>query len=274
MAAIASSSVDERTFEGTARFVGNIATAEEEDHLLLHRVKGHGEWLSVMNWDTGQWRELESKAREGYLETSVMCFLSYGNVVGIMQGSTASPSHKSLEAWLNGMKAFGNADLIVRPLMSKAQVERLRTASGANRVEIRIGSHKIGALNERSGRLAGFLKKARADYGDINVTLIITVPRGKGRWADRQNLLADLRDIEGVMPEAAEKAKATLVYAEASGTEYTQLVELVEHHITAKRRIPAVDDQGNSIRILSAIGAILGVAAEHEAELRLAVGAT
>jgi hypothetical protein len=50
-------------------------------------------------------------------------------------------------------------------------------------------------------------------------------------------------------------------------------VELTEHHITAKRRVSAVDDEGNSIRILSAVDAILDVAAEHEGELRAAVGA-
>src|ERR1019366_9033817 len=119
------------------------------------------------------------------------------------------------------------------------------------------------------GRLATFLRRASVDYGDIDVTVIISVPRGKTRSEDRQRLLADLRDIEQVVPEAAERARATLIYAEQSGPEYSRLVELVEHHITAKRRVAALDDDGQSIRIMSAVGAILGVSAEHEAELRL-----
>ncbi|NAS22386.1 hypothetical protein GT755_11905 [Herbidospora sp. NEAU-GS84] len=271
LAAQARSTVGERTFDGNERLVGNTTTIEEEDHLLLHRVKGQGEWLSVMNWDTGEWRELESKASEGYLETSVICFLPFGNIVGIMQGSTSAPSHKALESWLNAMKVFGQADLTVRALISPAQIDRLRKAEGANKIEIRMGARKIDALNDRNGRLAGFLKRARQDYGDINVTLIISVPKGKGRSEDRQGLLNDLIDLEHVMPGSADKARATLVYAEPSGAEYTQLAEFVEHHVTAKRRVPAVDTEGNSIRILSAVDAILGVAAEHEAELRLAV---
>lgn len=266
--------VKERTFESDSVFVGNTIIVDEVDHLLLHRVKNAGEWLSVLDWNTGEWRELESKATEGYLDTSAVCFLPYGNVIGLMQGSTSAPTHKSLQTWLNGLKFFPDMELVVRPVMSRAEVERLRTANGASKVEIRIGSSKMAALQDRSGRLASFLRRASLDYGDVDVTVIISVPRGKARSEDRERLLADLQDLEHVVPEAAERARATLVYAEQSGPEYSRLVELVEHHITAKRRVAAVNDEGQSIRILSAVGAILGVAAEHEAELRLAVDAT
>ena len=109
--------------------------------------------------------------------------------------------------------------------------------------------------------------------GDINVTMIISVPRGKTRDGDRQALLDDLRDIAPVAPDAADRARARLVFSEADGVEHSRLIELTEHHITAKRRVSAVDDQGNSIRILSAVDAILDVAAEHEGELRAAVEA-
>jgi hypothetical protein len=54
-----------RTINGDAQLVGTIATYNMQDHLLLHRVKDGGEWLSVMNWDTGDLRELEQSAHEG-----------------------------------------------------------------------------------------------------------------------------------------------------------------------------------------------------------------
>jgi hypothetical protein len=84
-----------RTFEADSQMVGTIATYDMQDHLLLHRVKDAGEWLSVMNFDTGTLRELEQSAQEGYLDTSVICFLPFGNVVGIMQGGVSAPSHKA-----------------------------------------------------------------------------------------------------------------------------------------------------------------------------------
>lgn len=65
-------------------------------------------------------------------------------------------------------------------------------------------------------------------------------------------------------------ARANLVYADAEDDEFSHLVEFVEHHITAKAKVPAVDDEGNSIRIPSAVHVILGQAGAHEGELRLA----
>jgi hypothetical protein len=265
--------VVERTFESDSVFVGNTTTVEEEDHLLLHRVKSPGEWLSVLNWNTGEWRELESRASEGYLDTSVICFLPYGNVIGLMQGSGSAPTHRSLETWLNGLKFFPDMPLVVRPVMSRAEVEKLKKASGASKIEIRIGSSRTSALGDKSGRLASFLHRASLEYGDVDVTVIISVPRGKAHDLDRELLLADLRDLEEVVPQAAERARAKLVYAEEHGPEYSRLVELIEHHITAKRRVAAVNEEGESIRILSGVDAILEASAEHEEELRLAVDA-
>lgn len=270
---IADANVASRTYVADATFVGNTITVDEEYHLLLHRVKNEGEWLSVINWDTGEWRELENRAREGYVDSTVISFLSFGNVIRLMQGSTAAPSHKSLERWLNGLKFFSGMTLAVRPVVSRAEVQRLQTASGASRIEIRIGSSKVSALRDRTGRLASMLRRASQDYGDINVTMIISIPRGRARQEDRERLLDDLRDLADVMPEAAERARAALVYSDPSGPEQSRLVELVEHSITAKRRVAALDAEGHSIRIMSAVHAILEAAGEHETELRTAVDA-
>lgn len=267
---IAPAPVADRRWDGPQTLIGTVHTVEEEDHLLLHRVKEGGEWLSVMDLETGDWHELESKAKEGYLDTTAVVFLPYGNVVGIMQGATSAPSHKSLEAWLRALKVFGDTPLVIRPLVSQAEVERLKQADGASRIEIRLGAHKTEALSQRHGRLAQMLQRATQDYGDLLVTVTISVPRGGARAEDRRRLLDDLRDLEEVMPGAADVARAKLVFSEAGGEEYARLTEFVEHHITAKRRVSAVDDEGNSIRLTEALRVITDVAAEHEEELRLA----
>lgn len=268
LAGLARTSLAGRTVEIEKTLVGNVVTYEDEDHLLLHRAKDAGEWLAVMNWNTGEWRELEDRAVEGYLETSAVCFLPFGNIIGIIRGSNSAPTHKDVERWLNELKPFTGTSLVVRALMSQSEVERLRTADGASRVEIRIGSHKLSALQDRRGRLARVLRMAGEEYGDIDVTVIISVPRGKARTEDRRALLQDLQELEDVMPNAAARAEAKLVYAEQHGPEHRQLAEFVEHHITAKRRVAVVDDRGEVIRILSAVRVILDVAAEHADELR------
>jgi hypothetical protein len=273
LASLATASLQDRMVDKETTLVGSTTIVDEQDHLLLHRVKDASEWLSVMDWTTGRWQELEQNASRGFVDTSAICFLPFGNVVGIMQGSTSAPSHKSLETWLNELRFFPGDRFAVRPVLSKAEVERLATAQGAQRIEIKIGGHRIEALGERTGRLARFLRVAHEAYGDIDVTMIISVPRGRALEEHRQALLDDLRDIAPVAPDATDRARARLVFAEHDGPERSRLVELTEHHITAKRRVPAVDEQGNSIRILSAVDAILNVAADHEGELRAAVEA-
>lgn len=271
LASVATAPLAARTVEKESIFVGSIATVNEQDHLLLHRAKDATEWLSVIDWSTGEWRELEENASRGYLDTSAICFLPFGNVIGVMQGSTSAPTHKSLEVWINSLSIFPEARCAIRPVLSKAEIERLATARGASRVEIKIGSQAMSALRKRTGRLARFLNLASDAYGNISVTMIISIPKGKALDEHREMLLEDLRDIAPVAPAATDRARAKLVYANMEGPEYTRLVELTEHHITAKRRVSAVDDEGNSIRILSAVDAILEVAAEHEGELRAAV---
>lgn len=128
--------VASRMYEGDSRMVGTIVTHHMQDHLLLHRVKDGGEWLSVMNFDTGSLRELEQSAHEGYLDTSVICFLPFGNVVGIMQGAVSAPSHKGLQNWLNALQVFPGRNLQVRPVVAYAETERLKAASGASRVPL------------------------------------------------------------------------------------------------------------------------------------------
>lgn len=259
-----------RRWTGDQDLIGQTITVGDTDHMLLHRVKDAGEWLSVIDFQTGNFKELESAASQGYLDTSAFSFPSFGNVVGMMQGSTSSPSHKGLENWLNGTKILGDGVLAVRPLVSKAEVAKLQQAQGARRIDIRIGAHKQASLNERTGRLARFLKMATDEYGDLDVTVTISIPRGKARTEDRTRLLSDLQDLEEVMPDAAEIAKASLIYADAGGAEYTRLAEFVEHHITAKRKVAAVNDKGESIKLSQAVSIIAGVAEEHEGELKAA----
>jgi hypothetical protein len=149
---LATASLQDRMIAKEITLVGSVATVRQQDHLLLHRVKDATEWLSMMDWSTGQWQELEQNAIRGFVDTSAVCFLPFGNVVGLMQGSVSAPSHKALETWLNELRLFPDTRLAVRPVLSKAEVERLGTAQGASRIEIRIGSHKASALRGRNGR--------------------------------------------------------------------------------------------------------------------------
>jgi hypothetical protein len=263
-----SAPIADRSWDFDRTYVGTASVVESDHHLLLHRVRDVNEWLSVIDFRTGKVEELESAASQGYLDTSAVTFLPYGNVVSIMRGSTSAPTHKSLEGWLNHLQFFSGPPLAIRPLMGSAEVERLKTAQGASRIEIRIGAHKAAALDGREGRLAGFLHRAYQDFGDLRITLTISVPAGKARDQDRADLLEELRMLSDIMPGAAEVAKATLTFADGDAPASARITELVEHEITLKRRVPATDESGNSIRIRAAFQVMIGAAAEVEDVLR------
>ena len=271
LGALDRASVEDRSWDSDRTYIGTTEVVEAEHHLLLHRVRDVSEWLSVIDFSTGRLEELESAASQGYLDTSAVSFLPYGNVVSIMRGSTSAPTHKSLEGWLNHLGLFSGPPLVVRPLMRPAEVERLRTASGASRIEVRIGANRAAALQGHEGRLAKFLRRAHDDFGDLRVTVTISVPPGRTRDEDREDLLDELRGLSDVLPGAAEFAKANLTYWDNSdGNPRTRITELIEHEITLKRRVPAVDEKGNSIRIRAAFQVMIGASAEVEGELRSA----
>jgi hypothetical protein len=274
MSAVARASLAERTLELDRRIIGQTYTYEEEDHLLLHRVKDPGEWLARIDFDTEELETIEQRANEGYLDTSAICFLPYGNLVGMMEGSPSAPSHKSLEAWLREIKPFDDSFPVVRPVMVHAALERLRQATGITTVEIRLGQSRSAVLAEKQGRLARHLRALSEDYGDIRVQLRLSVPRGKANNQDRMDLLSDLSEIADVVPDSADVARAGLIFTEGDTEGRAQLTELVEHQITSKRRVPAFDEDGNSIRISGAVRAILDAAGENEPDLQQAVELT
>lgn len=279
LSAVEAAPLDDRTWDGDYTYVGSVLNfdgvfreLEVPRHLLLHRVKDPGEWLSRLDRRTGVVEDLESGQAQGYLETSAVCFLPEGNLVGMVQGSTSAPSHVAVGHWLNGIQAFGEQKVALRPVVAQAEIERLATASGASRVEIRIGQSKAANLKDKGGRLAKTLRRAQADYGHgVRVTMVISVPRGKGYDEQRSALLQDLTELQDFMPESAEIARARLVYGEDGPQETRRMVEFVEHRITAKARISGVDQDGETIRVVSAVSAILAQATLHADELLLAV---
>jgi ribosome-associated translation inhibitor RaiA len=266
--AIENKPLTQRTWSGEKTLLGGAHFQDDRRHLLLHRVKDADEWLSMANFANGEVTELESKAGEGYLETSVVCFAGFGNIVGIMEGSASAPTHKSLAGWLNFMNVT-EEKVALRPLMAGAEVDLLKRATGISRIEFRVG--KLDKLGNKHGRLASTLKRLGQDYGDARVTLTISIPRGKpkfGQSDERQALYADVQELSDVIESAAERAKVKLLFMEGDDYGRARLTELVEHHVTAKRRVPAVDAQGNSIRIRGAIDAIMDETLTHEDELK------
>lgn len=147
--------------------------------------------------------------------------------------------------------------MAVLPLQSPGELQKLQQATGVQRIEIKTSARLN--LKGRNGGLATALKRLKKDYGESSVTITISAPRGKTPKGDkdaRKRLYADLMEIEDQLPSTA-RARVGLLFMDGDDFGRARVTELVEHHITAKRRVAAVDKDGNSIRILGAVEVIL-----------------
>ncbi|MEU4834108.1 hypothetical protein [Streptosporangium sp. NPDC023615] len=264
--------IKDRTHTGLKRtLVGQVVTYQETDHLLLGKVKDADEWIEQVNFDDGSIEQFDQAENRGLLETSVVCFLSYGNVLGMIRGSTSAPGCSALEEWINGLELVEDP-LKVRAIVSKGAMDKIKRADGARLMELRVGASKAAAVADSGKRLGRTINALRQEYGDARITITVEVSKENAYRSARHELLDDVMEL-AEMTDVAERATAKLTYWDQSEDEKAEHVNLMKEHITAKKRIPSRDETGQLIRNSSAVAAIMGVAADHERELRLAVDA-
>jgi hypothetical protein len=82
----------ERVFEGKDKtLIGEVLWHDGEAHLKLMSVRDESAWISIYRPDAESINDLET-GNSALLETSIVTFLSFGNVLGMIQGSRSAPS--------------------------------------------------------------------------------------------------------------------------------------------------------------------------------------
>lgn len=283
--ALAGAKLDQRTWDGSDRRVfGNVYTLEQVDRLTLHRVRDPSEWLQRVNFDSGDVDDIEAAANEGIVDTSVIHVAEFGNLVGMIQGGVSAPGHTVLEGWLNHVKPFGaDTNLAVVPVLLQAERDRLQKATAASTFELRLGAQSRKQLSEYYENanpgdpglpsLGDWLRSVPVDPA-FTVSVKVASPPGTKKFAGlRAKLQKDVQDLFQVLPETDDmRAQATLFHGFGDEVGPARVTELVEHAMTVKRRIPAVNDEGESIRVQASFQIIESVILEHEDQLRAATG--
>lgn len=283
-ATMAGTTLQQRAWDGSDRRVfGNVYTLEQVDRLTLHRVRDPSDWLQKVNFESGDVDDIEAAANEGIVDTSVVHFAEFGNLVGMIQGGMSAPGHTVLEGWLNHMAPFGkDVQLGVVPVRLQAEKERLDQAVAASTFELRLGAKARGDLSKTyqeakdAGQLPAFGDWLRSAPVDPELTLTVKVasPRGAKKFAGaRAKLQKQVQELFPVLPDSSDvRAEATLFHGFGDQTGPAKLTELVEHAMTVKRRVPALNEQGESIRVQASFQIIESVIIEHEDQLRQATG--
>jgi len=256
--------------------IGEILFYDERAHLKLLKVRDIEAWLGVYNDQEKSITDLEFDEITQLYETSIISFLDFGNVIGMIQGSTSAPTVSAVTEWLQALALFGaGVELASEAVMSNEARNQLQQAPEASRIETKISTSKAQQLEARKSKLAPILRQVTEQFGPMTVTLILQTSQAKDNTEGRQMLRAEAENLAAAAGEnEVVKARARLVYIDADQKTTAKNVDFLKQRITAKRKIGSVDDDGNSIRNVSAVKTIMLVAAEHDAELRGAVSKT
>ncbi|MEU3476226.1 hypothetical protein CH306_27700 [Rhodococcus sp. 15-725-2-2b] len=258
---------------GDRMLIGEVYYHGERAHLKLAKVRDVAAWLGLLKSGATSLEDFETEEGNKLYEISVVSFLDFGNLIGLVQGSAASPTPSAVAEWFDELKIFTGVHLIAEAVLTDAAREQLQKSPEVSRIETKVSTTKAQALTNRGSRLGSVLTRVNDEFGPVTVTLIIQTSRAKENHEGRQIM----RDEAGHLAAAASesevsKAKAQLIHIDADEKTHSEKVDFLKQRITAKRKIAATDDEGNPIRIVSAVTAIMGVAAEHDSELRQAVG--
>lgn len=259
---------------GDRLLIGEVYYHDERAHLKLAKVRDVAAWLGLLKSGATSLEDFETEEGNKLYEISVVSFLDFGNLIGLVQGSAASPTPSAVAEWFDELKIFKDVHLVAEAVLTDKAREQLQKSPEVSRIETKVSTTKAQALTNRGSRLGAVLARVNEEFGPVTVTLTIATSRAKNNHEGRQIM----RDEAGHLAAAASDsevstAKAQLIHIEADETSRSEKVDFLKQRITAKRKIAATDDDGKPIRLASAVSAIMAVAAEHDRDLRRAVGA-
>ncbi|MFF5443469.1 hypothetical protein [Streptomyces sp. NPDC012888] len=269
--------VEERIFTHTQNsYIGQTVSAGGRLNLLVGRVGTKD--LQTVDLDLGHIEEIRLEGNKGTIDTTTVCFLDYGNIIGVLQGKPGSPRASSIQRWLN---ACGVAveEIALWPVIGHNVWEKLEKASAVHSFEFSYRPSPAIPPPDGIG-LASFVRLSNERYPDHRITLKVEVPKRNGPGVvgrlrgqrqlqgDIHSLMTELGYLEG--PTGIVRAQANVTLQEEDGEVKDEPLDFIKHHITAKCRIEVRADDRRP-RYESAVDAILEAALDRETDLRAAV---
>ena len=231
----------DRVYEGKDKtLIGGVLCHDGEPHLKLMSVRDESAWISIYRPDAESINDLET-GNSALLETSIISFLAFGNVLGMIQGSRSAPSAGAVAEWFNGL-GLVSGKVETQALISEESARKLRQSSEAARIETRVHTSRAEALERHGSRLSGIMRTIRQEYGPMTVTIILQASRAKASSEGRHMLKEEAFKLsEATDDDTVESAKAKLIYLDADEEATTEEVNFVKQKITAKRRVCSND---------------------------------
>lgn len=257
----------QRRFTTSSRdLYGWIYTLAETDTLVLSIVRERDNLPQRLLVDYTV-SDFEMAEGEGVIESSNIAFFNPGNILGMVRGSTSGPTTSALTEWMNGLDLL-EYPISIRPLV-RADVQRqLADADFGRAIVVRVNSSATDALAEATPRIASLTRMAQQQFGDVIVEMTIRVPQDAGHDAESRAILEEGRRLAVAHPGVG---RARLVYR-SEETERRAEVDFLADRLSTKVAVEVRDVEGNPVRNVSAVEAIMTAYEEFRPELLRAVG--
>jgi len=208
--------------------------------------------MSRANLTTGTVDELIAAQNERYVDSTVVCFVPNRNRVAVLRGGSAAPTHNDLMHWMNRMRMFEDTTLVTVPVLREAEVQRLRSADAAQRIDLRFTPDS--QIQDANGYIADQVSQLLTRYPGASVTLTVAMGRRRYRGGDTDPRETLKEDMVGLLPvlSPGDRAAVGLLFQDGANYSKQQLVDLVEHDLTMK--VNLVDgDSDQPLRLLRAV---------------------
>ncbi|WP_158714682.1 hypothetical protein [Streptomyces erythrochromogenes] len=259
-------------------YIGQSVLASGRFNLLVGRV-GASE-LQTVDLDLGRIEEMRLEGNKGTIDTTTVCFLDYGNIIGVLQGKPGSPRASSIQRWLNGCDV-ADEEIALWPVISQNVWEKLEKAEAVHSFEFSYRPSPAIPPPDGEG-LSSFIQLSSERYPDHRVTLKLEVPKRNGpgplaRLRAQRRLQGDIHSLMSELgyleePSGIDRAQANVTLRDEDGDTVDEPLDFIKHHIAVKCRIEVGADFPRP-RYESAVDAILQVARDRECDLRAAVSA-
>jgi hypothetical protein len=266
----------DRVWNGPDRtLIGEVMHVDGQYHLKLSLIRDQDAWLDVYDTIKDSIGALELGPSAQLLEPSIIAFMPFGNVIGLIQGSTTAPTPGAFTQWMNNLNILGDGFLVDTEPMVSSEIQQLINQSvELDRISVKVHTNRAEALEKRGSKLSTVLRAVKEEYGAMVVTVILQPGRAKDMAEGRAAIREEAKAIaEASANNEVRSAKGRLVYIEADEKRHGVDVDFAKQKVTAKRAISTTSEDGNPIRNEQAVRAIIAVALEHDAELRKIVDA-